>query len=95
MTRFFSHCATVGENVPEIVALAETVSTWREEIANTVLRGLPNATTEGVDRLIKLVYRQAFGLTYVTNQQCRARYIASRSSRPLWLHTVTTVGHVE
>ncbi|WP_232303982.1 transposase [Pseudofrankia sp. DC12] len=72
LTRFFTHCATVGENVPEIVALAEATSTWHEEIANAILRGLPDATTEGVDWLIRLVYRSAFGLTNVTNQQRRA-----------------------
>lgn len=89
LTRFFTHCVTVGETVPEVVTLAETISTWREEIGNAVLHGLSNATAEGVNRLIKLVYRLAFGLTNVTNQQRRARYAASRRTRPTWLRTVT------
>ncbi|WP_261556739.1 transposase [Frankia tisae] len=90
LTRFFTSCATVGVTVPEVVTFAETISAWRHEIANAVLRGLSNATAEGVNRLIKLVYRVAFGLTNVTNQQRRARYAASRHTRPIWLHIVTT-----
>ena len=43
-----------------------------------------------VNRLVKLVYRTAFGLTNVTNQQRRSRYAACRSTRPEWLHAVTT-----
>ncbi|MEX5637026.1 transposase [Parafrankia sp. FMc2] len=93
LTRFLTHCATVGETVPEVVTLAETISFWREEIGNAVFYGLSNATAEGVNRLIKLVYRSAFGLTNVANQQRRARYAASRLSRPLWLRTATTPEH--
>ncbi|TCJ30686.1 DDE transposase [Parafrankia sp. BMG5.11] len=88
LTRFFTYCATVGETVPEITVLAETISKWRAEIANAVLHSLSNAATEGVNRLVKLVYRTAFGLRNVTNQQLRARYFASRATRPTWLHTV-------
>jgi transposase len=89
LERFFSYCATTGATVPEVVTLAETVSAWREEIAAAVLSGCSNAAAEGVNRLIKLVYRTAFGFTNVTNQQRRSRYAASRSTRPRWLHNVT------
>jgi transposase len=87
---FFVFCGTVGGSVPEIVTLAQTVSAWRVEIARGVLTGHSNAAAEGVNRLIKLVYRGAFGFTNVTHQQRRSRYAASRSTRPEWLHTVTT-----
>ncbi|OHV57233.1 hypothetical protein CcI156_22695 [Frankia sp. CcI156] len=90
LTRFFTYCATTGETIPEIVTLAETISTWRVEIANAVLYSLSNAATEGINRLVKLVYRIAFGLRNVTNQQLRARYYASHATRPTWLHTVIT-----
>ncbi|AEH07618.1 transposase IS204/IS1001/IS1096/IS1165 family protein [Candidatus Protofrankia datiscae] len=90
LTRFFEYCATTGATVPEIVTLAETVSDWRVGITGAILHGLSNAAAEGVNRLIKLVYRTAFGLTNVPNQQRRARYVASRSTRPAWLHPVTT-----
>ncbi|MEX5638164.1 transposase, partial [Parafrankia sp. FMc2] len=89
LTRFFEYCATVGAAVPEIVTLAETISTWRVEITNALLHGLSNAAAEGVNRLTKLAYRTAFGLRNVTHQQRRARYTASRSTRPQWLPTVT------
>jgi transposase len=90
LEKFFTFAATTGATVPEIQTLAETVSTWRAEVARAVLTGHSNAAAEGVNRLIKLVYRTAFGLTDVTNQQRRSRYAASRSTRPEWLHTVIT-----
>jgi transposase len=85
---FFTFCATIGATVPEITTLAQTISTWRTEIARGVLTGHSNAAAEGVNRLVKLVYRGAFGFTNVTHQQRRSRYTASRSTRPEWLHTV-------
>jgi transposase len=87
---FFVFAGTIGATVPEIVTLAQTVSAWREEIARGVLTGHSNAAAEGINRLIKLVYRGAFGFTNVTHQQRRSRYTASRSTRPEWLHTVNT-----
>ncbi|MGI8306395.1 transposase [Saccharopolyspora hattusasensis] len=87
---FFTFCGTIGASVPEIVTLAQTISTWRTEIARGVLTGHSNAAAEGVNRLVKLVYRGAFGFTNVTHQQRRSRYTASRSTRPEWLHTVNT-----
>ncbi|MCK9905077.1 transposase [Frankia sp. Cpl3] len=90
MSRFFSYCATVGETVPEIVTLTETISTWRVEIINAVQHSLSNASTDGIKWLIKLVYRVAFGLRNVTHQQRRARYAASRSTQPSWLRSVIT-----
>jgi transposase len=86
---FFDFAGAVGATLPEIQTLAETVSAWRAEIARAVLTGHSNAAAEGVNRLVKLVYRTAFGLTNVGNQQRRARYAASRSTRPDWLPTVT------
>src|SRR5262249_57719035 len=90
----FEFAGTVGASVPEIQTLAETVSTWRAEIARAVLTGHSNAAAEGVNRLVKLVYRGAFGFTNVANQQRRARYAASRSTRPHWLRRVTSAAHV-
>lgn len=87
---FFTFCGTIGATVPEITTLARTISTWRHEIARGVLTGHSNAAAEGVNRLIKLVYRGAFGFTNVPNQLRRSRYTASRSTRPEWLHTVIT-----
>ena len=85
----YTFAATTGATIPEVVTLTETISTWRAEITRGVLTGHNNATAEGVNRLIKLVYRTAFGFTNVTNQQRRSRYAASRTTRPNWLHPVT------
>jgi hypothetical protein len=86
---FFIFRGTTGATVPEIQTLAQTISTWRTEIARGVLTGHSNAAAEGINRLITLVYRSVFGFTNVSNQQRRSRYTASRSTRPEWLHTVT------
>lgn len=82
---FFVFCGTVGASVPEIVTLAETISVWRAEICRGVATGHSNAAAEGVNRLVKLVYRSGFGFTNVANQQRRSRYTASRGTRPTWL----------
>lgn len=86
---FFVFCGTIGATVAEIGTLAQTISTWRVEIARGVLTGHSNAAAEGVNRLVKLVYRGAFGFTNVSHQQRRSRYTASRSTRAEWLHAVT------
>jgi hypothetical protein len=90
LEELYDFAATTGASVPEIQTLAETISTWRAETARAVLTGHSNAAAEGTNRLAKLLYRTAFGLTNVTNQQRRSRYAASRSTRPEWLHHVTT-----
>lgn len=87
---FFTFCATIGGSVPEIQTLAETVSAWRQEICRGAATGYSNAAAESVNRLVKLVYRAGYGFTNVTHQQRRSRYAASRSTRPEWLHTVTS-----
>jgi transposase len=82
---FFLFCHTAGAAVPEIQTLAETVSAWRAEICRGVATGHSNSASEGVNRLVKLVYRTAFGFRNVSNQQRRSRYAASRSTRTAWL----------
>jgi len=89
LENLFTFAATIAQAIPEVQTLAETISTWRAEIARGVLTGYTNAAAEGTNRLVKLVYRTAFGFTNVTNQQRRSRYTASRSTRPEWLPTVT------
>jgi transposase len=88
--RFFDYVVTFGRDIPELVTLAETIDKWLEEITNGVLLGITNAAAEGVNRMTKLVYRGAFGFRNVANQQLRARYVASRASRPDWRPGVTT-----
>lgn len=82
---FYLFCAGPGATVPEIQALAETISAWRAEICRGVATGHTNAAAESVNRLVKLVYRTGYGFTNVTSQQRRSRYAASRSTRATWL----------
>ncbi len=79
-----------GKILTTLATLAETISTWCVEIANALLHGLSNAAAEGINRLATLVYRAAFALRNVTNQQRRARYTASRSTCPDRLPHVIT-----
>ncbi|WP_462203960.1 transposase [Frankia sp. CcWB3] len=88
--RFLDYVATFGTSIPELVTATETLNTWLEEITNAVHHGISNAAAEGVNRLTKLIYRVAFGMSNVANQQLRARYTASRAARPQWRPTVTT-----
>ena len=39
------------------------ITAWREEITRGVLTGHSNAAAEGINRLLKIVYRGAFGFT--------------------------------
>ncbi|MFK4043304.1 ISL3 family transposase [Nonomuraea wenchangensis] len=80
LTTFFAWCAD-HSHIPELAALAQTVSTWRHEIAATVLFGVSNAASEGTNRVIKLVGRIAFGFRNPVNQRRRARYATTRVSR--------------
>jgi transposase len=73
LVAFFDFAATADATVPEIQTLTQTISTWRAEIARAVLTGHSNTAAEGVNRLVTLAYRTAFGLTNLTNQQRRAR----------------------
>ncbi|MGP4104516.1 ISL3 family transposase [Nonomuraea sp. KM90] len=73
LATFLSWCAD-HDHIPELVGLAQTVSTWRHEIADAVLLGVSNAASEGTHRMIKLVGRIAFGFRNAANQRRRARY---------------------
>lgn len=57
---FFAWCATYG-HIPELVTLARTVDRWRQEIINAVLLGVSNARSEGLNRVLKLEGRKAYG----------------------------------
>ena len=77
---FFTWCATF-DDIPEIATFAETISRWRHEIATAVLTGVSNAKSEGVNRIVKLVARIAYGFRNPLNQRRRVRYAATRTGR--------------
>lgn len=80
LTEFFTWCATFAD-IPEIATFAETISRWRHEIATAVHTGVSNAKSEGVNRIVKLVARIAYGFRNPVNQRRRVRYAATRTGR--------------
>ncbi|MFI7705411.1 ISL3 family transposase [Nonomuraea sp. NPDC049480] len=80
LATFFAWCADHA-HIPELAGLAQTVSTWRHEIAAAVLHRVSNPASEGTNRVIKLIGRIAFGFRNPISQRRRARYATTRVSR--------------
>ncbi|MGI5139257.1 ISL3 family transposase [Streptomyces sp. CA-106110] len=57
--KFLTWCA--NSDIPEVTKLAATVDRWWPEIAAFIDTGHHNAKSEGINRVIKLVARNAFG----------------------------------
>ena len=68
--RFGAWCALFC-NVPEIVALAETIDTWWPEIEAFLRLNITNARTEGSNRTIKQLKRVGCGFANQANYQRR------------------------
>jgi transposase len=77
---FFAWCATY-DHIPELLTLARTIDRWRDEIVAAVLLGVSNARSEGLNRVIKLEGRKAYGFRNPVNQRRRLRYATTRSTR--------------
>lgn len=78
--QFFTWCATY-DHVPELVTLAQTIDRWRDPIITAIELGVSNAKSEGLNRVIKLEGRKAYGFRNTTNQRRRLRYATTRTSR--------------
>jgi len=78
--RFQDLCATHGY-LPELVTLAETVDDWWDGIENYIKTGITNAKSEGLNRVIKLDARNAFGYRNRENQRLRSRCATTRRAR--------------
>ncbi|MEV0776244.1 transposase [Streptomyces sp. NPDC050428] len=65
-------------DIPEVRTLAATVDRWWNEIAAFIDTGHSNAKSEGINRVIKLVARAAFGFRNATNQRIRTRCVTTR-----------------
>jgi transposase len=74
---FYIWCARV--DVPEVTALAELIDTWWPAVLTFLETGVTNAATEGTNRLIKQVKRQACGFRNRTNYRERVRFHCTRS----------------
>jgi transposase len=79
LTRFYTRCADSG--LPELERLASTVSTWWPQILAFLLTGVTNAGSEGTNRVIKTVARDAYGFRNPENQRLRTRCATTRKAR--------------
>jgi transposase len=78
--QFYSRCADSG--LPELHRLATTtVETWWPEIEAFLHTGVTNAGSEGTNRVIKTVARDAYGFRNPENQRLRTRCATTRRAR--------------
>jgi transposase len=77
--RFYHRCAESG--LPELDRLASTVQTWWPEILAFLHTGITNAGSEGTNRVIKTVARDAYGFRNPVNQRLRTRCATTRKGR--------------
>lgn len=79
LTRFYESCAASG--LPELKRLATTISTWWPEILAFIHTGITNAGSEGTNRVIKTIARDAYGFRNPDNQRLRTRCGTTRRGR--------------
>lgn len=76
---FYRWCAD-NTDIPELHRLAGTIEAWWPQIEAFILTGITNAASEGVNRLIKLEARNAFGFRNPVNQRLRSRCASIRAA---------------
>lgn len=77
--RFYRRCADA--DLPELQRLATTVETWWPEILAFLRTGITNAGSEGTNRVIKTIARDAYGFRNPENQRLRTRTGTTRKTR--------------
>jgi transposase len=77
--RFYTRCA--NSDLLELHRLATTVETWWREILAFLHTGITNAGSEGTNRVIKTVARDAYGFRNPENQRLRTRAATTRRHR--------------
>ncbi|MDX3522709.1 ISL3 family transposase [Streptomyces scabiei] len=77
--KFLTWCADA--DIPEVRTLAATVDHWWPEIEAFIGTGHSNAKSEGINRVIKLVARHAFGFRNADSQRLRTRCVTTRRAR--------------
>jgi transposase len=77
---FWAFCADHA-HLPELVTLAESIQDWWPELEAFLLTKITNAKREGLNRVIKLEARQAYGFRNPANQRLRSRCATTRASR--------------
>jgi transposase len=84
LERFYGSCAAPG--LPELERLAQTISTWRNEIIAGITTGISNTGSEGHNRVIKNDARCAYGYRNPVNQRVRTRLATTRRGRGCLKH---------
>lgn len=79
LPQFYERCA--ASDLPELQRLATTVSTWWPEILTFIETGITNAGSEGTNRVIKTVARDAYGFRNPVSQRLRTRCATTREAR--------------
>ncbi|MEV6971160.1 ISL3 family transposase [Hamadaea sp. NPDC051192] len=77
--RFYCGCAASG--LPELERLATTVQTWWLTILAFINTGITNAGSEGTNRMIKTIARDAYAFRNPVNQRLRTRCATTRRAR--------------
>jgi transposase len=77
--RFYTVCADGG--VAEVERLARTVQAWWPQIEAFIQTGITNAASEGINRVVKLEARNAYGFRNPVNQRLRTRCATTRRGR--------------
>jgi transposase len=79
LTRFYTTCADSG--LHELERLATAVQVWWPEILAFIHSGVTNAGSEGTNRVIKTIARDAYGFRNPANQRLRTRAGTTRRAR--------------
>ncbi|MFC7280251.1 ISL3 family transposase [Paractinoplanes rhizophilus] len=77
--RFYTRCADSG--LLELHRLATTIETWWPQILAFLHTGITNAGSEGTNRVIKTLARNAYGFRNPENQRLRTRAATTRRHR--------------
>jgi transposase len=77
--KFLTWCA--DSDTPEVRQLAVTADRWWPEIETFIDTGHSNAKSEGINRVIKLVARNAFGFRNADDQRLRTQCVTTRRAR--------------
>lgn len=77
--RFYDWCAQA--DVPEVTALAQTVAAWWPQIEAFLTLNITNAATEGTNRIVKQVKRNAYGFRNKNHYRDRVRLHCTRPGR--------------
>jgi transposase len=79
LAKFYTWCADSG--IPEVHRLAATIETWWPQIEAFLATGITNAASEGINRVVKLAARAAYGFRNPANQRLRTRCVTTRRAR--------------